>query len=129
MTEHRRDLTAIFKASIYVLMTGLVIYVALSCGNDDGAGSKSWQCEVTLTLVPSRMGDLSSPSGSGTGTGSGATEEEAMRAALQTACSQLNLSGEAKTRCESGQDFDVAVSFGGITLASVVNRSVQCGTN
>ena len=67
-----------------------------------------------------------SPTRSGKGTGSGATQEEATRAALRTACSQLGVSGEAKTRCEGGQDFDVRSTVGGVTLISAVDvRAVR----
>lgn len=129
MAEHRRDLTAIFKVWIAFVVSLSAAYAAFACGMDNGAGSNSWQCEVTLTLVPSRVGGLSSPSGSGKGTGTGATQDEALRAALRTACSQLGLSGNAKSRCESGQEFDVRNTVNGVTLISAVDRSQRCGTN
>ena len=104
----------------------MVVFFAYACGKDDATGSSSFQCEVTLTLVPSRVGDLSSPSGSGRGTGTGATQQEALSAALRTACSQLNLSSDLRRTCEAGQDFSVAVTSGGITVASLVERSQRC---
>ena len=82
---------------------------------------------MTLTLVPSRIGNLSSPSGSGSGTGKGGSQEEALREALKTACSQLNLDSATRSQCESGQNFQVSVSSNGITLGSVVERSQRCG--
>ena len=72
-----------------------------------------------------------SPTGSGKGTGSGATREEATQqeallAALRSACSKLNLSSDLRRTCEAGQDFSVAVTSGGITVASLVERSQRC---
>ena len=90
------------------------MYFVYACGKDDVAGPSSFQCEVTLTLVPSRIGDLSSPSGTGRGTGAGATEQEALNAAYRSACSQQNLSSDLRSRCESGQDFGVAVTSNGV---------------
>ena len=105
----------------------MVLCFAYACGKDNASGSSSWSCDVTLTLVPSTLGNVSSPSGSGSGSGTGATQEEALRAALKTACSQLNLDSGERSRCESGQDFGVAVSAGGgITLVSAVDRSQSC---
>ena len=110
-----------------LLGIGLFVFCfAYACGKDNGAGSSTYQCEVTLTLVPSRIGDLSSPSGTGRGTGTGGTQQEAVTAALKTACSQLNLSSDLRSRCESGQDFGVSVTFDGITLVSAVERSQSC---
>ena len=82
---------------------------------------------MTLTLVPSRINDLSSPSGSGSGTGTGGSRDEALRAALKQACAGLGLDGNTRTQCESGEDFQVGVTSGGITLISVVERSQRCG--
>ena len=104
----------------------LVLYFAYGCGKDNGTGSSSYQCEVTLTLVPSRIGDLSSPSGTGRGTGTGATQQEALSAAYRSACSQLNLSSDLRSTCESGRNFGVAVTTNGVTLVSAVERSQQC---
>ena len=115
-----------------LLLFGIVLMVlcfAYACGKDNSSGSSSWSCDVTLTLVPSTIGDLSSPSGSGRGSGTGATQEEALRAALKTACSQLNLESDVRSRCESGQDFSVAVTSGGLTLASAVDRSQSCSSS
>ena len=103
-----------------------VLCFAYACGKDNGAGSSSYQCEVTLTLVPSRIGNLSSPSGTGRGTGTGATQQEALTAALKTACSQLSLSNDLRSKCEAGQDFGVAVTSDGVTLVSAVERSQRC---
>ncbi len=78
-----------------------IMYFAYACGKDNGTGSGSYQCEVTLTLVPSRIGNLSSPSGRGQGTGTGATQQEALSAAYRAACAQLNLSSDLRRQCES----------------------------
>ena len=119
---HRSGLLALLGISVFIL------YFAYACGRDNGAGSSSYQCEVTLTLVPARIGDLSSPSGTGRGTGTGATQQEALTAALKTACSQLNLSSDLRSRCEAGQDFGVAVTSNGVTLVSAVERSQRCSS-
>ena len=116
----KSGLRALLGISLFVLC------FAYACGKDNGAGSSSYQCEVTLTLVPSSIDDLSSPSGTGRGTGTGATQQEALTAALKTACSQLSLSSDLRSRCESGQDFGVSVSSGGITVVSAVERSQRC---
>lgn len=117
---------AVSRLPLVVGMGLIVMYFSYACGKDNGAGSSSYQCEVTLTLVPSRIGSLSSPSGTGRGTGSGATQQEALAAALGTACSQLNLSSDLRRRCESGQDFGVSVTSNGVTLVSEVERSQRC---
>jgi len=105
----------------------MILCFASACGKDNASGSNAWSCDVTLTLRPSTLGNVSSPSGSGSGSGTGTTQEEALRAALKIACSQLNLDSDTRSRCESGQDFGVAVSAnGGITLVSAVDRSQSC---
>ena len=107
----------------------LVMCFAYACGKDDPTGptgSSSWQCNVTLTLNPATFGDISSPSGTGTGRGTGATQDQALSAALKEACSQLNLSGGLRSQCESGRDFMVSTTVGGITLVSTVSRSRRC---
>ena len=114
------------RLPVFLGISLIVMYSAYACGKDDVTGSSSYQCELTLTLVPSRIGDLSSPSGTGRGTGTGATQQEALTAAYMSACSQLNLSSDLRSRCEAGQDFGVAVSSGGVTLVSVVERSQSC---
>ena len=111
-----------FKLLLLFGGTLMVMCFAYACGLNE---SSSWRCTVTLTLRPATIGNLSSPSGSGSGSGTGATQEEALRAALRTACSQLNLNSDLRSRCESGQDFEVAVTSGGITLISRVVRSSQ----
>ena len=134
--------TADMKSIQAITLFGTVLIVlcfAYACGKDNASGSSSWSCDVTLTLVPSTLGNVSSPSGSGSGSGTGATQEEALRAALKIACSQLNLESDVRSQCESGQDFGVAVSAesvqgsgvtvsagGGITLVSAVDRSQSC---
>lgn len=115
-----------------LLLSGIVLMVlcfAYACGKDNASGSSSWSCDITLTLVPSTIGGISSPTGSGTGNGTGATQEEALRAALKTACSQLNLDSDTRSLCESGQDFVVGVTSGGITLGSAVERSQSCSSS
>ncbi len=128
-----------FKLLLLVGAILMVLCFAYACGKDNASGSSLWSCDVTLTLVPSTLGNVSSPSGSGSGSGTGATQEEALRAALKIACSQLNLDSDTRSRCESGQDFGVAVTAeniqspgvtvsagGGITLVSAVDRSQSC---
>ena len=107
----------------------LILSYTLACGNgnDGPTGSDSWNCSVTLTLVPSSIGGVSSPSGSGSGSGTGGSRDEALGAALKTACAQLNLDSDTRSLCESGRDFTVSVSSGGITLGSGVDRSIHCG--
>ncbi|MCY3603568.1 MAG: hypothetical protein OXH12_10875 [Chloroflexi bacterium] len=90
-------------------------------------GSEAWMCSVTLTLVPSTFGSMSSPSGSGNGTGAGASREEALREALAAACAQLNLDGSTLAQCRAGEDFSVeGGGQGNIRLFSAVERSVRC---
>jgi len=90
-------------------------------------GSEAWMCSVTLTLVPSTFGSMSSPSGSGNGTGTGASREEALREALAAACAQLNLDGSTLAQCRAGEDFSVeGGGQGNIRLFSAVERSVRC---
>lgn len=116
-----------FKLSLFFGAILMVMCFAYACGKDNASGSNAWSCDVTLTLVPSTLGNVSSPSGSGSGSGTGTTQEEALRAALKIACSQLNLDSDLRSQCESGQDFGVAVSAnGGITLVSAVDRSQSC---
>ncbi|MDE2863625.1 MAG: hypothetical protein OXR05_00855 [Gemmatimonadota bacterium] len=89
--------------------------------------SEAWMCSVTLTLVPSTFGSMSSPSGSGSGTGSGESREEALREALATACAQLNLGASTLAQCRAGEDFSVeGGGQGNIRLFSAVERSVRC---
>ncbi|MDE3000878.1 MAG: hypothetical protein OXU79_17520 [Gemmatimonadota bacterium] len=121
-----KSLTVESRLPFVVGISLLVMHFAYACGKDNGAGSGSYQCEVTLTLVPSRIGNLSSPSGTGQGTGEGGTQQEALTAAYKSACSQLNLSSDVRSRCETGQDFGVAVTSNGVTLVSAVNRSQRC---
>lgn len=97
---------------------------------DGGPSSPSVSCEVTLTLVPSRFNNLSSPTGTGRGTGTGTTRDEAMQAALAQACGQLNLDSATAAQCRSGADFRVeGGSSGNIRLFSAVERSVSCTTS
>ena len=126
LTRQMRSFASMIQWPTVLGISLIVMYFAYACGKDDVTGSSSFQCEVTLTLVPSRIGDLSSPSGTGRGTGAGATEQEALSAAYRSACSQLNLSSDLRSRCESGQDFGVAVTSNGVTLVSVVDRSQRC---
>jgi len=69
----------------------MILCFASACGKDNASGSNAWSCDVTLTLMPSTLGNVSSPSGSGSGSGTGATQEEALRAALKTKSRVLNL--------------------------------------
>jgi len=98
----------------------------VACGDDNGVGSESWQCDVTLTLIPSRINNVSSPSGSGRGTGSGGSRDEALRAAFKQACAGLNLDAATRRRCEAGEDFVVYRTLDGIRLGSAVDRLQRC---
>ena len=126
LTRQMRSFAPIIQWPTVLGTSLIVMYFAYARGKDDVAGPSSFRCDVTLTLVPSRIGDLRSPSGTGRGTGAGATEQEALNAAYRSACSQLNLSSDLRSRCESGQDFGVAVTSNGVTLVSVVERSQRC---
>ena len=120
-----------FKLSLFFGIVLMVLCFAYACGKDNSSGSSSWTCDVTLTLVPTTInGTPVSPTGSGTGSGTGATQEAALSTALKAACSQLNLDSDVRSRCERGHDFSVGVTSGGITRASVVDRSQGCsGSN
>ena len=101
------------------------VWAVVAC--ESMAASEAWTCSVTLTLVPSTFGSMSSPSGSGSGTGTGASREEALGQALATACAQLNLDASTLAQCRAGGDF--SVEGGGqdnIRLFSAVERSVRC---
>lgn len=105
----------------------LAACLASACGGDDGVSEVFWTCEVALTLVPSTLGSMSSPTGSGRGTGTGATRDEALEQAYGTACSQLNLDSETANLCRQGRDFSVeGGGSGNIRLFSGVERSVSC---
>ena len=102
----------------------LALVFSVGCGQSMTSGP-SWTCNVSLTLVPSRIGSMSSQSGEGTGTGS--SQAEALNAAYDTACAQLNLDGSTLAQCRAGQDFSVeGGSSGNIRLFSAVERSVDC---
>lgn len=103
----------------------LALCAAVAC--ESMTASEQWMCSVMLTLVPSTVGSMSSPSGSGRGTGTGASRDEALQEALATACAQLNLDGPTSDQCRSGADFSVeGGGQGNIRLFSAVERSVQC---
>lgn len=94
------------------LMLGLFI----ACGSDNGVGSISWSCDVTLRL-DSLTGD---------GSGSGGSRDEALTSALRTACSKLNLDSEQRSRCERNLDFSKVQTIGNITLVSQGEKSIRC---
>ena len=113
-----------------LVLTAAVIGLTCSACDTASPSSESWECTVTLTLEPSRLGNLSSPSGSGTGTGTGSTREEALNSAYERACSQLPLSDTEARLCRSGEDFNVeGDNEGNIRLFSAVSRSVRCSNN
>ena len=86
-------------------------------------------CDVELTLVPSRLGNLSSPSGSGRGSGSGETQELALERAYGQACAQLPLDDATARLCRQGDDFNVeGGGTGNIRLISGVDRKYSCST-
>lgn len=101
------------------------LFAIVAC--ESMVAGEAWMCDVTLTLVPSTFGSMSSPSGSGSGTGTGGSREEALQEALATACAQLNLGSATLAQCRAGEDF--SVEGGGqdnIRLFSAVERSVRC---
>jgi len=103
----------------------LALCAAVAC--ESITASEAWMCSVTLTLVPSTFGSMSSPSGSGNGTGTGESREEALREALAAACAQLNLDSATLAECRAGEDFSVeGGGQGNIRLFSAVERSVRC---
>ncbi len=89
----------------------------LACGGDNGLGSgASWSCNVSL--------ELGSTVGNGSGTGG--SRDDALRAALKTACGQLGISGETLSRCESNMDFGISQTTGNITIVTPAGRSTRC---
>ena len=113
-----------------LILTAATVGLTLSACDTASPSSASWECTVTLTLEPSTLGNLSSPSGSGTGTGTGSTREEALNSAYERACTQLPLSDTEARLCLSGEDFNVeGDSEGNIRLFSAVSRSVRCSNN
>jgi len=103
----------------------LALCAAVAC--ESITASEAWMCSVTLTLVPSTFGSMSSPSGSGNGTGTGESREDALREALAAACAQLNLDSATLAECRGGEDFSVeGGGQGNVRLFSAVERSVRC---
>ena len=100
----------------FILALGLTIGLA-ACGNS--VGSSSWNCEVSLRL----------DSVSGAGSGSGGSRDEALRTALETACSKLNLDQDELTRCKQNMDFGVTRTFGNITVVTPAERSISCSSS
>ena len=107
----------------------LLVLILAACG-DNGVATAMSQCDVTLTLVPSTIGSVSSPSGSGSGSGTGDTRQAALDQAYRAACSQLGLDNATRSACEQGQDFQVeGGSQGNIRLFSAVERSIRCSSS
>ena len=104
--------------------TLLALCAVAAC--DSITGGETWMCTVTLTLVPSTFGSMSSPSGSGSGTGTGASRAEAEGEALAAACAQLNLDSATLAQCRAGADFSLVGGQDNIVLISGVQRSVKC---
>ena len=105
----------------------LAVCLASACGGATDVAEALWTCEVSLTLVPSTIGSMSSPSGSGMGTGTGATQDQALQQAYAAACSQLSLDAATASQCREGRDFSVeGGGSGNIRLFSAVERSVNC---
>ncbi len=111
---------------------GAIVALILFAGCGTVTDSTTWYCEITLSLVGSTIGNLSSPSGTGTGTGRGETMQEAQNQALNGACTQLiaEISGSdlLLDACKEGRDIEVQEQFGNLSLVSVLNRSEDCGT-
>ena len=118
------------KSSLRTVLTAALTLLGLwaiaACGLSPSSPSTAWTCDVTLNLVPSTFGSLSSPSGSGSGSGTGSTEAEALSGAYAQACAQLNLDSSTEARCRAGGDFQVVGGAGNIVLVSGVQRSVNC---
>ena len=107
----------------------LLVLILAACG-DNGVATAMSQCDVTLTLVPSTIGSVSSPSGSGSGSGTGDTRQAALDQAYRAACSQLGLDNATRSACEQGLDFQVeGGSQGNIRLFSAVERSIRCSSS
>ena len=110
-----------------VLIALLISFIIFSACDTGSESDQVWMCEVSLTLVPSRLGNLSSPSGSGRGTGAGETQELALNQAYQQACSQLQLDSDTARLCRQGDSFSVeGGGTGNVRLFSGVERDVQC---
>ena len=111
-----------------ILIALFISFISFPACDSGSESDKVWMCEVSLTLVPSRLGNLSSPSGSGRGTGTGETQELALSQAYQQACSQLQLDGDTAQLCRQGDNFTVeGGGTGNIRLFSGVERDIQCG--
>ena len=107
----------------------LLVLILAAC-EDNGVATAMSQCDVTLMLVPSTIGSVSSPSGSGSGSGTGDTRQAALDQAYRAACSQLGLDNATRSACEQGQDFQVeGGSQGNIRLFSAVERSIRCSSS
>ena len=105
-----------FSRAIWLTPVFLAVGMIISCGSDNGVGSVSWSCNVTLRL----------DSLTGEGSGSGGSRDEALTAALRTACSALNLDSEQRSRCERNQSFSTVQTLGNITIVTPGEKSIRC---
>lgn len=84
----------------------------VACDNYTNTGKT--ECEVTVTLRPATIGDTSSPSGTGEASVTLDSQEKALSAALDLACSELestvDLDSTAATLCRKAEDFSVEVA-------------------
>ena len=126
-TDRRGISAGLRRQRLTTMLALLGLWVVPTCGGGPSSPSAAWTCDVTLTLVPSTFGSLSSPSGVGRGTGTGSTRDEAQSSAYGQACGQLNLDSATAALCRAGDDFRVGGGgSGNIHLFSAVQRSVSC---
>lgn len=108
---NERHQRVIYLALILCLLAGVS-----ACGNGNGVGSQSWNCSVSLSL-DSMVGE---------GSGSGGTRDEALIAALKTACSKLDLDSTTRSRCEQNMDFGTTQTIGNITIVTPAEKRLSC---
>lgn len=97
----------------------LALGMIIACGSDDGVGSITWSCDVSLRL----------DTVTGDGSGTGGSRDEALTAALQTACSKLNLDSEQRSQCERNQSFSTVQTTGNITIVTPGEKSIRCSSS
>ena len=109
----------LFRRVRVIYLSSVVCFLGIfvACGSDNGTGSPSWNCDVTLRL----------DSATGDGSGSGGSRDEALTSALQIACSKLNLDSDQRSLCEGNMSFSKTQTIGNaIILVSPAERSIRC---
>lgn len=94
----------------------LALGMIIACGSDNGVGAVSWSCDVSLRLGTE----------TGDGSGTGGSRDEALTAALRTACSKLNLDSEQRSQCERNLNFSTVQSIGNVTIVTPGEKSLRC---